>query len=381
MTERLYDFDSYIKSFTAVVLSCEEAEDGSFRVILDKTAFFPEEGGQCCDTGVLGDANVIYVSIDKENVITHITDKALSGEVTGEIDFEKRFRNMQNHTGEHILSGIIYKKYGFNNVGFHLGEAEVTMDVDGILNREQLDEVELIANKVIYDNVSVIGYYPDRESLKTLEYRSKKEIDGDIRIVTVDGVDDCACCAPHVKSTGEIGIIKILSSAKMRGGTRLSIKCGLDAFLDYSEKFKNAYNISTLLKTPQGEIGEAVAALANENKTLKYKIGQLKRDIILKRADSIEKTSGNLCIFEEDLSGDDLRFLANAVKEKCGGICAVLSGNDADGYTYCLASDSVDLKEKSAEINKALNGRGGGSKVMIFGSFNATKAEIEEFIG
>lgn len=380
MTEKLYDYDSYLKKFCAKVVSCEKQEDGTYCVVLDKTAFFPEEGGQCCDTGTLGDANVLFVSIDKENVITHITDKALSGEVTGEIDFEKRFRNMQNHTGEHILSGIIYRKYGFNNVGFHLGEAEVTMDVDGVLTREQADEIELIANKVVYDNVSVVGYYPEKEVLKTLEYRSKKEIDGDIRIVTVEGVDDCACCAPHVKSTGEIGVIKILSSAKMRGGTRLSIKCGLDAFIDYSEKCKSAYAISTLLKTPQNEIATAVNNLFEDNKALKYKIGQLKRESILIRAENIEKTSGNLCIFEEDLSGDDLRFLANAVKEKCGGICAVLSGNDVNGYTYCLASDSVDLKEKSSEINSALNGRGGGSKVMIFGSFNATKTEIEDFL-
>ncbi len=381
MTERLYDFDSYLKKFTAKVVSCEQAEDGNFKTVLDKTAFFPEEGGQCCDTGILGDAKVLYVSIDKENVITHITDKALSGEVEGEIDFDKRFRNMQNHTGEHILSGIIFKNYGFNNVGFHLGETEVTMDVDGILTREQLDEVELIANRVVYANVSVTGYYPDKETLKTLEYRSKKEIDGDIRIVTVEGVDDCACCAPHVKNTGEIGIIKILGFTKVRGGTRLSIKCGLDAFIDYSEKFKNTYAVSTLLKTPQNEIAAAVNGLFEDNKSLKYKVGQLKRESILTRAEGIEKTGGNLCIFEEDLSGDDLRFLANAVKEKCGGICAVLSGNDKQGYTYCLASDSVDLKEKSAEINSALNGRGGGSKVMIFGSFNATKAEIEDFFG
>lgn len=381
MTEKLYDYDSYLKKFCAKVVSCEKQEDSTYCVVLDKTAFFPEEGGQCCDTGTLNDAEVLYVSIDKNGVITHKTNKELSGEVCGEIDFEKRFRNMQNHTGEHILSGIIFKKYGFNNVGFHLGETEVTMDVDGILTREQLDEVELISNRVVYDNLKVTAVYPKREELATLEYRSKKEIDGDVRIVTVEGVDDCACCAPHVKSTGEIGVIKILSFAKMRGGTRLSIKCGLDAFIDYSEKYKNAYSISTLLKTPQNETATAVQNLANENKDLKYKIGQLKRDITLLRADAIENVEGNLCIFEEDLSGDDLRFLANAVLNKCTGICAVLSGDDNAGYNYCLASNSVDLKEYSAKINSALNGRGGGSKVMIFGSFKATRKDIEDFLG
>lgn len=378
MTEKLYDFNSYLKEFTATVVSCNETEDGKYKIILDKTAFFPEEGGQCCDTGTLGDANVLYVSLEGEKIV-HITDKPLSGEVSGKIDFTKRFRNMQNHTGEHILSGIIFKNYGFNNVGFHLGEIEVTMDVDGILTREQIDEVELLANKVVYSNVAVKGYYPEKELLQTLEYRSKKEIDGAVRIVNIEGVDDCACCAPHVNFTGEIGLIKIVAFAKMRGGTRLTIKCGLDALLDYNEKFRNVYAISVALKTPQNETSVAVENLINENKDLKYKIGQIKREQILRLAETIEYTNGNLCIFEEDLSADDLRGLANAVKAKCGGICAVLSGSDEKGYTYCLASDSVDLKEKSGEINAALNGRGGGSKVMIFGSFSASKTQIEDF--
>lgn len=379
MTEKLYDADSFLKEFEATVVSCQEQENGQYKVILDRTAFFPEEGGQCCDTGTLSGAAVTYVQISPDGIITHITDKALSGKVTGEIDFKKRFRNMQNHTGEHILSGIIYKKYGFNNVGFHLGDTEITMDVDGILTREQLDEIELLANGVVYDNVKVTGYYPDKEILKTLNYRSKKEIDGDIRIVNIKDVDDCACCAPHVKFTGEVGIIKILDFMKMRGGIRLNIKCGFDALESYNDKYRNVREISLLLKAPQNETAVAVEALVKDNKGLKYKICELKRELTLLRAERVEKAMGNLCLFEEDFGADDLRFLANAVKNKCTGVCAVLSGNDNSGYNYCLASDSVDLKEKSAEINKALNGRGGGSRVMIFGSFNATKEQILNF--
>lgn len=379
MTERLYDFDSYLKEFTAEVVSCTPRPDGNFNVILNKTAFFPEEGGQCCDTGFLNDTAVTYVSISEDGIITHVTDKELSGLVIGKIDFDKRFRNMQNHTGEHILSGIIHKNFGFNNVGFHLGETDITMDIDGVLSPEELNEIEFLANKVVVSNVEVTACYPDSETLKSLDYRSKKEIDGDIRIVTIKGVDDCACCAPHVKTTGEIGIIKILEAVKMRGGLRLNIKCGFDALNDYNEKYRNVKEISRLLKSPQTDTSKAVEALLEETKELKFKIGELKRTLIFLRAEKVDFTDGNLCIFEDDMSSEELRLLANAVKEKCGGVCAVMSQNSQNGYSYCLASENVDLKENSALINKELNGIGGGQKSMIFGNFLAEKQTIIKF--
>ena len=379
MTERLYDFDSYLKEFNANVISCTKRQDGRFDTVLNKTAFFPEEGGQCCDTGFLNDTAVTYVSIAEDGTITHVTDKELSGSVIGKIDFNKRFRNMQNHTGEHILSGLFYRNFCLNNVGFHLGETDITMDIDGIVSPEQLKEIEFLANGIVASNLEVTACYPDAETLKNLDYRSKKEINGDIRIVTIKGVDDCACCAPHVKSTGEIGLIKILDAVKMRGGLRLNIKCGFDALYDYNEKYQNVKEISRLLKAPQADTAKATQLLFEENKELKFKIGELKRELILLRAESVELTDGNLCVFEDGMSGDELRLLANAIKQKCGGVCAVMSPNSQNGYGYCLASEKVDLKENATLINKALGGVGGGQKTMIFGNFSAEKQTIIKF--
>ncbi|MEE0840387.1 MAG: alanyl-tRNA editing protein, partial [Acutalibacteraceae bacterium] len=244
MTEKLYDSNAYSTRFTAQVISCIPCEKG-YKVILDKTAFFPEEGGQYSDRGTLSGANVFDVQLENGEIV-HYTDKPVKDLVDGEIDFDRRFRNMQNHTGEHIISGLIHSLFGGENVGFHLGEDEVTCDYDIELNSQQLALIELEANKAVYRNLSVKGYYPQAEKLKEIPYRSKKEIEEAVRIVEIEDIDCCACCAPHVKSTSEIGIIKILSYMRLRGGCRLFIVCGLDAFMDYSLKHKEIKAISAL---------------------------------------------------------------------------------------------------------------------------------------
>ena len=286
MTEKLYDKDSHLKEFEGTVLSCEKIGE-KYAIVLNQTAFFPEGGGQQSDRGYAGDAYIADVQI-KNGVILHFADKPLNiGQAYKcKIDFDFRFRNMQNHSGEHIISGIVHKLYGFNNVGFHLG-TEMTVDFDGELTRRQLDEVEDLANKAVYENLPVKAYYPTDEELKSLDYRSKLDLKENVRIVEIKGVDVCACCAPHVKATGEIGIIKILDFEKYKGGVRLLVKCGRDALSDYREKYRNILEISNLLSAKQPDASAAVVKLNNQLSAEKEETAALKKRLIAEMAGAL----------------------------------------------------------------------------------------------
>lgn len=379
-TVRLFDLYPARSSFEATVVSCEAREDGKYILILDKTLFFPEEGGQACDTGSIGGAKVEYV-FEKEGVISHIIDEPLSvgASVSCEIDFDERFRKMQNHTAEHIVSGLIYKNFGFHNVGFHLSSDEMTADFDGELDAEQIRYIETLANKAIFECHAVRGYYPDAEELSRLEYRSKLDLCENVRIVEIEGVDNCACCAPHVSNTGEIGLVKILYGEKYKGGIRLYMKAGFDALEGYREEYEQCRRISVAISAKHDEVADGVERLLGEMDALKGKISQMKREITALRLERIEYTDGNLVIFEDDGDMLSLRNLVNEAKKRCGGICACFSGNDETGYKYIISSTSVDLRAKIKEINGAISGRGGGSSEMIQGSCTAKREEIERY--
>ena len=261
MTEKLYYLDSHKKEFDAAVAACEAKEKG-YAVVLNRTAFFPEGGGQYADTGMLGDAYVSDVQ-EKEDVIYHMTNRPFSvGEtVHGNIDWDKRFESMQQHTGEHIISGLVHERFGYNNVGFHLGADYCTMDFDGPITKQALKEIELEANKIVYQNLDVEVLYPSKEELGDMEYRSKIEIKGQVRIVRIPGVDTCACCAPHVKKTGEIGNIKLVNMVNYKGGERIYMLCGFRALFDHREKEESVRAISALLCAKDGEIAGAVEHL------------------------------------------------------------------------------------------------------------------------
>jgi len=380
MTEKLYDISSYDTEFEAEVVSCKSTEKG-YEIVLDRTLFFPEEGGQCCDRGTLNDAMVTDVQI-KDDVIYHLCDKEFNvgDRVNGKIDFTLRFRNMQNHTGEHIICGIAHKMYGYENVGFHLGEDYVTMDLSGPLTKEQLDEIELLANETIYKNTVVKAYYPVEAELDGMFYRSKSEIKGKVRIVEIEGCDVCACCAPHVARTGEVGIIKITDSFSHRGGVRITILCGLDAFMDYRHKFNETLAISNMLSVKQNEVAKGVKKLTDDMGKLRHEISEKSKAMASMCVDAMEETEENICIFDASLDRDAMRIVANGGMEKTSGIIAVLSGNDDDGYAYIIGSKTRDLKELSREINENLSGRGGGNKTMIQGSFGECAEKIREYI-
>ncbi len=387
MTKKLYDSDSYLREFTAKVLSCEPLPDAkkrsdgaAFGVIVDQTAFFPEGGGQTADTGNLGNAVVTDVQ-EKDGRIVHYTDVPLEPgiEIKGVLNWEQRLRKMQNHTGEHLISGIVHRQFGYDNVGFHLGSDGVTVDFSGVLTEAELEFVEYIANRVVALNVPVTVSYPSPEECAAMEYRSKLELTENIRIVTIEGWDVCACCAPHVSRTGAVGGIKILGAENWKGGVRIRMLCGLDARDDYQKRLVNTVRISNLLSCKQLEAADAVERIMKNMAEEREKTAKLSRALLESRIASLAETAGNTVIFEELLDQNALRNLVNAGVERSGGVCAAFQGNDSDGYRYIIGSKTTPLRAWSKTFNQALNGRGGGSDQMIQGTVKAPEAEIRAF--
>ena len=379
MTEKLYYIASHLFTFEAVVLDCREAGE-RFAVELDRTAFFPEGGGQLADTGSLGPARVLDVQ-ERDGRILHYTDKPLTvGECySGRLDSEQRHRRMQNHSGEHIVSGLAHSKFGCTNVGFHMGEDAVILDFDKELTPEQLQELENEANRVIWANRPITAEYPDPAVLEALDYRSKLELTENVRIVTIEGVDVCACCAPHVNFTGEIGLVKLLSWMRHRGGIRIWMAAGAMALRDYQAKHESVAAISAALSVKQPEVAQGVDRLKQVLADTEFALTGAKRALAAEKIKALPATDGNLCLFEEGLDPNTLRSLVNAGMEKCGGICAAFTGSDESGYRFVMGSRTVDLRAESKTICGALGGKGGGQPSMIQGSVPAKRAEIEAY--
>ena len=375
-TEKLYYKDSHCFEFTALVLDCRETARGP-ALILDRTAFFPEGGGQLADTGSLGAVKVLDVH-EKEGEILHYCDGPLMpGErVEGRLDAEQRLVRMQNHSGEHVVSGLAHKLFGCENVGFHMGEDFVTIDFDRELSREQLMEIETLANRAVREDLPVSCTFPEPEALKSLEYRSKLELTENVRIVEIPGVDRCACCAPHVERTGEIGLIKVLDWERHRGGLRLSLACGMLALRDYRVKQENISAISQALSSKRHETAAAVERLLQEQQKNKERIAALSLELARYMAEDREETEGNICVFDSVLDEVALRELVNLLMEKCRGIAAAFSGDDRRGYRYIMGSRELDMRSLAKELNSLIEGRGGGKARMIQGSASASAAAI-----
>lgn len=381
-TIKLYDNDSHEKEFTALVQSCTKSGD-FFKVELDRTAFFPEGGGQCGDTGVLvydGKTVEVYDTQIEDTIVYHFTKEEIpvGTDVRGMIDWDKRFSNMQSHSAEHIISGIIHSTFGFDNIGFHLGDEDVTCDYNGTFTKEQIKDIEKRANDVIFSNLPIIAEYPEPERLATIDYRSKLDLQSDVRIVTIPSVDCCACCAPHVSFTGEIGLVKIIFTEKSHGGVRLHLRAGRKALADYDEKQENILRIMDLLSARQYETADAVSALQKTNSNLTYELGKASRALAQAKLDAYDKVSGNLVIFLPNADTEALRALANGGRDKCAGVCVALT-NCEDGYRYMITSHNIPLRTVSRDFNTCLCGRGGGKDDMIQGVFAAELPVIEDF--
>ena len=380
-TKKLYEQNAYLRQMVSQVTRCEPYKEG-YATVLESTVFYPEGGGQPSDTGTLGGQRVTYVFIREEEVY-HVTKEPLEvgSEVIGRIDWARRFDFMQQHTGEHITTGQAYRLFSANNVGFHLSENSVMLDVDKELTKEQVGAIEAAANRAIYENAPVEAGIPSPEILEGLDFRSKMErVHGPVRIVTVDGYDCCACCGTHVSSAGQIGIIKVLGFQKHRGGTRILIAAGGRALADYAAQQNEVSEISALLSAKPLETAQAVQRLLQETERLKGELSSLKGQLISIKLQSAAVTPQGAFYHEKGLTPDTLRRMALFLMEQTSGICAVFSGSDEEGYQYALGSRTQDMKQFGLLFNKALNGRGGGDKQLIQGSVNAPLAKLQNYL-
>lgn len=383
-TIRLYDEDAYRTEFEAEVLACEEVDkkDGkAYQVWLDQTLFFPEEGGQSPDMGTIDGVEVLDVQI-KDEVITHtlVSPLTVGATVKGVVDWQHRFYNMQQHSGEHIFSGIVHNRFGYDNVGFHLSDSIVTMDFNGVISAEEIAEIETAVNQAIIENIPVEVSFPTKEELKTLEYRSKIEIEGQVRIVTIPGYDVCACCAPHVRRTGEIGMLKVMNVQSYKGGVRVSILCGFRALEAFRQKADIITELMAQFSTNQEAIVENVVKLKNANQTMKNQLATAKQELMEYKVSAIPEDSENAILFESDLETPVVRNVVNGLVEKFAGISAVFVGDDENGYQFIVGSKNKDCRAIAAALREKLSARGGGSDKMIQGSVAASQLQIEELL-
>lgn len=387
-TIRLYDADAYQTEFEATVLACEEVEkkdgkvyQGVYQVWLDQTLFFPEEGGQSPDMGTIDGVEVLDVQI-KNEVITHTLAAPLTVGTTvkGVVDWKHRFYNMQQHSGEHIFSGIVHNRFGYDNVGFHLSDSIVTMDFNGVITPEDITEIEEKVNQAIIENIPVEVSYPSKEELKELDYRSKIEIEGQVRIVTIPGYDVCACCAPHVRRTGEIGSLKVMNVQSYKGGVRVSILCGFRALDAFRQKADIITELMAEFSTSQDAILDNVKKLKGANQTMKNQLAAAKQELMEYKVSAIPEDSENAILFEADLETPVVRGVVNGLVEKFAGISAVFVGNDENGYQFIVGSKNKDCRQIAATLREKLSARGGGSDKMIQGSVAATQLQIEELL-
>ena len=377
-TRKLYYEDSHLARFSAAVLSCEIGKKG-WEVILDATAFYPEGGGQNADTGVLGGVHVTY-TFERGEAVVHICDGPLTvGEtVEGEIDWLPRFWRMQQHSGEHIVSGILHRRYGCQNAGFHMGNETITIDVDHVVPVEDLPSIEAEANMAVWANVPVKCWYPDPEVLPTIPYRSKKALTGAVRIVEFPGSDICACCGTHVKFTGEIGPIKLFSSVNFRNGSRIEMACGKQAMDILNTAYDQNKLVSQAFSAQLHQTGAAAQRMNETLSELKFRMVGLERQIFAGIAAKYAG-KGDVVHFEDGLDSTAVRELADAIAEHCGGIASVFSGTDETGYAFCLVTREGDLRQLGKDMVKTLNGRGGGKPNFAQGRVQTAKARIEAF--
>lgn len=379
-TVKLFYEDTAVKEFDAAVLSCGPVKDG-YAAVLDRTAFFPEGGGQYGDTGWI-DGIPVTDTREKGGIIYHYVKEPLEAgrQVHGKLDWDIRFERMQQHSAEHIVSGIIHRRFGYENVGFHLGADYCTMDFNGPITKEQLREIEEEANRAVFADLPVHVLYPDKETLAQMEYRSKIEIEGQVRIIEIPGIDVCACCAPHVESAGQIGLIKLVDMTNYKGGERIHMLSGIRALRDYQRKQESARKIGSILCEQESKLVDAVEHMRQEDIRLKGEIAGLRKQILRNRAGEIDVTEHVVTVFEEGLSGDEAREFMNFLLERGAGVCAVFAGTEEAGYRYVIGSRTEDVRPMNERLKENFGARGGGRPEMVQGSLTGTRDRIKALL-
>lgn len=389
MTKKLFYDTPYSTNFTATVLSSEKHKD-YYEITLDQTLFYPEGGGQPADIGTLtiGDTTIeIFDTHEKDDVITHYSNDTLpiNQLVHGEINWDNRFDLMQNHTGEHMLSGIICSKYNVNNVGFHMGKERISLDFDGKIPDEDLHILELEVNKGIWANLPIsINSYKGKE-LEAVNYRSKIPLEGYVRIVQADKYDCCACCGTHVAYTGEVGILKIVSSQNYKGGTRLEILCGMRALNHYSNCHSTVRNISTTFSATEDNAFKSVEKMISDNTSLQEKIKYMQLEYFRNKSDKIKQdlnssaNKQNILVIEKDLNGKDIGALSQILLEDLDVIVSIFSENKSDNYSFLMASNDTDVKNIFDELKGFYTCKGGGRPTSVQGSVECNSSQLKEF--
>lgn len=376
--EKLFELDPYLTHFTACVQSCVQSRKG-WDVILDQTAFYPEGGGQPYDLGTLGGTSVLEVH-EREGHVVHTCDRPLEpgSQVEGDIDWPRRFDLMQHHSGEHIVSGIAHARYGCENVGFHMGSDVITIDLSVELTQEQVRELEEAANRYIWEDHPIQIAFPSPQELEVLTYRSKKALTGRVRIVSFPGADTCACCGTHVSSSGQVGLVKLLSCQKFRSGVRMEILCGKRAWRYLGQVYDQARAVGQHLSVKPVDVGGAVERLSADLLSAKQRAAAMETELFFHKAEAF-RGKGDVLLVEPAMSGDSTRRLADAVAKTCGGLAAVFSGESGQYHYALVRADGADISALVKSMNAALSGRGGGRNGFAQGSAGASESAVRDF--
>ncbi len=378
MNELFYR-DEYAREFDAEVISCQKGKKG-YEVVLSDTAFYPEGGGQPADRGTLGQVNVLDVK-RRNGEILHITDAPLEPGMTvhGVLDWERRFDHMQQHSGEHILSGVVHAQFGYDNVGFHMNDEVVTVDFNGPITWEEAMELEDKVNAYIWTDAESRELYPSEEELKAMDYRSKIELKGKVRLVEYPGADLCACCGTHVAHTGEIGLMKILSVSRHKDGVRMEMLFGGRAMKDYDRKHLLNTEFSCRLSAKPYETGEALQRVLDEMNAMKFRMQAMNERYYAMRATSIPLGEPVIFFNEPGMSMVEIRkfcdYLISTGKVKTA---MIISPKDKESVNYVMGSADLNMRDVGKLLNEELHGRGGGRPEMVQGSFQAEAEAVEQ---
>ena len=422
---KIYETDSYIKEYETVVTASGKLDDGRYYVELDESIFFPEEGGQNADTGTLSivntgngkeagpaaqdmaentitpEAGESCIKLTEgiirrgdavhDDLIRYIVDKPVEAgsRVLCRLDWDDRYDRMQNHSGEHILTGVIHNRYGFDNVGFHLSDTGfVTLDLNGAITYEDVIEAEKEANRAIYANLTIKDCYPAKDELKDIDYRSKIDIEGQVRLIVIGGMTDssysdcldvCACCAPHVARTGEIGIIKVISVISWKGGIRISMLCGRRALEYINREHDLLTETARALSTEAVNVPSMVEQHKKEIAELKYRVNEILKQTITDRIMNADGDEMRLVFVDSDYHADIMKDIYNTLTGKYEGYVGIFAGDDGHGYRYNAGSRDHDSRELAAGLKERFGAKGGGSPQMIQGRISAPEEEIREY--